>query len=76
MLTALTTFIFLAVFTSILSLCFGVDSVLAPVRIARQAVTMMGSKLSTMGSRIGERVALSIHPAELSASKLKGPRWA
>jgi putative Mn2+ efflux pump MntP len=73
MFTILTAFIFLAVFTSILSFCFGVDAVLTPVRIVRNAVTTMGSKLSTMGSRIGERVGLSIHGA--SAEELKGPRW-
>jgi hypothetical protein len=73
MLTALSAFIFMAVFTSVLSLCFGVDSVLTPVRMARNAVTMMGSKLSVVGSRIGERMGLSIHPAD--TNELKGPRW-
>jgi hypothetical protein len=71
MLTALSAFIFLAVFTSVLSLCFGVDAVLAPVRMARNAVTMMGSRLSVVGSRIG--AGLSIHRAD--ATELKGPRW-
>jgi hypothetical protein len=73
MLTALSAFIFLAVFTSVLSLCFGVEAVLGPVRMARNAVTMMGSKLSMVGSRIGERAGLSIHRAD--ANEIKGPRW-
>jgi hypothetical protein len=76
MISALTAFIFLAVTTSVLSLFYGVEAVLKPIRMAKEAVTVVGGSVSALGSKIGERIALSIHPAETSPSKLRGPRWA
>lgn len=74
MVSAFTTLMFIASFTSVLSLLYGTHAFLRPIRVMTEGMSAIGSGISVIASRcVGP---LSIHPNEATLSRLRGPRWA
>ena len=72
--SALTTLMFIASFTSVLSLLYGTDTFLRPIRLLKAGMSVVGSHVSVIASQYV--APLSIHPNEATLSTLRGPRWA
>jgi hypothetical protein len=74
MVTALTAFMFIASFTTVLSLLYGTAMFMRPIRAMGTQVSVIGSRVSALASSCV--APLSIHPNEVTLSRLRGPRWA